>query len=50
MADPRLTPARPDLAAAHLKGEVTAARFAEPTHLRIVTPIAGMRAAPDQTA
>jgi hypothetical protein len=27
--DPRLTPARPDLAAAHLRGEVAAARFVE---------------------
>ena len=25
--DPRLTPARPDLAAAHLKGQVEAERF-----------------------
>ena len=29
MADKRLTPARPDLAAAHLKGSVEAARFVE---------------------
>ena len=29
MADKRLTPARPDLAAAHLKGKVEAARFVE---------------------
>jgi cell wall-associated NlpC family hydrolase len=29
MADSRLTPARPDLAAAHLKGRVEAARYAE---------------------
>ena len=29
MADKRLTPARPDLAAAHLKGKVDAPRFAE---------------------
>jgi cell wall-associated NlpC family hydrolase len=27
--DPRITPARPDLAAAHLRGKVTAARFVE---------------------
>ncbi|HLH88805.1 MAG TPA: C40 family peptidase [Xanthobacteraceae bacterium] len=27
--DPRITPARPDLAAAHLQGKVTAARFVE---------------------
>src|SRR4051812_33747515 len=29
MADKRITPARPDLAAAHLKGRVDAPRFAE---------------------
>jgi cell wall-associated NlpC family hydrolase len=29
MSDPRLTPARPDLAAAHLKGKVDAARFVD---------------------
>ena len=29
MADKRLTPARPDLAASHLKGKVEAARFVE---------------------
>ncbi len=29
MLDPRLTPARPDLAAAHLEGQVEAARFVE---------------------
>ena len=29
MLDPRLTPARPDLAAAHLRGQVEAARFVE---------------------
>ena len=29
MDDPRLTPARPDLAAKYLEGKVTAARFVE---------------------
>ena len=29
MDDPRLTPARPDLAARYLEGRVTAARFVE---------------------
>jgi cell wall-associated NlpC family hydrolase len=35
--DPRLTPARPDLAAAHLRGEVEAARYVpgRPMHVRI---------------
>jgi cell wall-associated NlpC family hydrolase len=34
--DPRLTPARPDLAAAHLRGQVQAERFAEPSEARVV--------------
>jgi cell wall-associated NlpC family hydrolase len=35
--DPRLTPARPDLAAAHLKGTVEAARYVagRPVHIRV---------------
>jgi cell wall-associated NlpC family hydrolase len=44
MSDPRLTPARPDLAAAHLKGKVVAARFAEGKMLTVVrgrTPLRG---------
>jgi hypothetical protein len=32
--DPRLTPARPDLAAKHLEGKVTAARFVEGDRVR----------------
>ena len=44
--DPRLTPARPDLAALHLRGRVEAARFAEgrPMHLR--AEIADLRRVP----
>ncbi|HEX2215604.1 MAG TPA: NlpC/P60 family protein, partial [Xanthobacteraceae bacterium] len=48
--DPRLTPARPDLAAAHLRGQVEAARFAEPA-MRVVTdPIAPVRREPRHDA
>lgn len=44
--DPRLTPARPDLAAAQLRGQVAAQRFVEgrPMHLRV--EIADLRRAP----
>ncbi|WP_075217705.1 NlpC/P60 family protein [Mongoliimonas terrestris] len=44
--DRRLTPARPDLAAAHLKGTVEAARFVEGTRRRVVVPVADLRAEP----
>lgn len=46
MADPRLTPARPDLAAIHLQGKVQAARFVEGTEYEIIVPIAPLRLAP----
>lgn len=36
--DPRLTPARPDLAAAHLKGKVEAARFVDGVRKRVIAP------------
>ncbi len=44
--DPRLTPARPDLAAAHLKGQVEAARFVEPVDYQSVIAAAPIRRAP----
>lgn len=44
--DPRLTPARPDLAAAHLRGQVAAARYVEPERLRVTAPLLDMVAAP----
>lgn len=44
--DPRLTPARPDLAAAHLRGRVDAARFVEGTLKRVVAPTAPLRRNP----
>ena len=38
--DPRLTPARPDLAAAHLKGVIPAERYVEPVASRVVEAVA----------
>ena len=46
-ADRRLTPARVDLAAAHLDGSVDSARFAEPTPMQIKAAIIPLRPAPD---
>ncbi len=48
--DPRLTPARPDLAAASLRGKVEAARFVEGWRRRLVEPIAPLRRAPAHDA
>ena len=44
--DPRLTPARPDLAAKHLEGQVEAARFVEGVQCEVIDPIAPMRREP----
>ena len=44
--DPRLTPARPDLAARHLEGKVQAARFVDGVVREIVAPQAPMRREP----
>jgi cell wall-associated NlpC family hydrolase len=44
--DRRLLPARPDLAAAHLRGTVQAERFVEGVAKRVVDPIAPLRRAP----
>ncbi|WP_425105311.1 C40 family peptidase [Ancylobacter sp.] len=48
--DPRLTPARPDLAARHLQGVVTAERFVDGTRHRVSRPTAPVRATPDPLA
>lgn len=48
--DPRLTPARPDLAAEHLRGTVQAARFVAPTALVVTLPVAPLTAAPEPEA
>ena len=45
--DPRITPARPDLAAKHLEGKVTAARFVEGEEREVIDRAgAGARARP----
>ena len=44
--DPRITPARPDLAAAHLKGIVIATRYVEGKPCRVIEPQAPLRREP----
>jgi cell wall-associated NlpC family hydrolase len=44
--DPRVTPVRPDLAAAHLRGQVQAARFVEGTEFEVFDPVVPMRRSP----
>ncbi len=44
--DPRITPARPDLAAKHLKGKVTAARFTAGEQREVIDAQAPVRQAP----
>src|SRR5262245_59585977 len=48
--DPRLTPARPDLAAKHLEGVVAAARFVDGQACDVVESQAPMRRAPSPDA
>jgi len=48
--DRRITPARPDLAAAHLRGKVVAARFVEGTAASITVGRASLRNAPSPDA
>jgi cell wall-associated NlpC family hydrolase len=48
--DPRLTPARPDLAAKHLEGKIAAARFAEGQVREVADPSAPVRRAPSPDA
>src|ERR1700754_1387609 len=50
MDDPRLTPARPDLAAKYLEGKVKAARFVEGHLYEIVDAVAPVRQAPSSGA
>jgi hypothetical protein len=44
--DPRLTPARPDLAAVYLRGQIEAARYAEGRVMQVSTGTADLRHAP----
>lgn len=48
--DRRLTPARPDLAAAHLRGLVEAERFVEGERVAVGAPLADLRPRPDLSA
>ncbi|MBI4274937.1 MAG: C40 family peptidase [Rhizobiales bacterium] len=48
--DPRLTPARPDLAATHLQGKVHAARFADGEIREVIDAQAPLRRAPSHEA
>jgi len=48
--DPRLTPARADIAAKHLEGKVTAARFVEGTVCEVAEAQAALRRAPSPDA
>src|SRR3954464_6288662 len=48
--DPRVTPARPDLAARHLEGSVAAARFAAGDVREVIEPIAALRPVPSPDA
>ncbi len=50
MDDPRLTPARPDLAAKYLEGKVAAARFVAGEEFEIVDAIAPLRERPSSDA
>lgn len=49
-ADQRLTPARPDLAAAHLRGTVEAAAYADPRPMVAAAPMVPVTGAPDAEA
>src|SRR5262245_31687336 len=46
MDDPRLTPARPDLAAKYLEGKVEAARFVDGEIFEVIEAVAPLRRAP----
>jgi cell wall-associated NlpC family hydrolase len=50
MDDPRLTPARPDLAAKYLEGKIKAARFVVGERFEIVDAIAPLREGPSSEA
>jgi cell wall-associated NlpC family hydrolase len=50
MDDPRLTPARPEVAARYLEGKITAARFADGEEWEVVDTIAPLRREPSSDA
>ena len=49
-ADPRLTPARDDLAAASLEGLVPAGRYVRPRRMQVAVPATAVRSQPDASA
>jgi hypothetical protein len=48
--DPRLTPARGDIAASHLRGQVEAERFVDGDVFEVIDPVAPMRRGPSHEA
>ena len=48
--DPRITPVRSDLAAAHLRGKVEAERFVEGTEQEVIVGLAPVRKDPSHDA
>ncbi|HKS20241.1 MAG TPA: NlpC/P60 family protein [Bradyrhizobium sp.] len=50
MDDPRVTPARPEVAAKYLEGKVNASRFVEGEEFEVTTAIAPLREAPSADA
>jgi cell wall-associated NlpC family hydrolase len=48
--DSRVTPVRPDLAAAHLQGQLTAAKFVEGRVAQVTRGVTGLHAAPAEDA
>jgi hypothetical protein len=50
MDDPRLTPARPDLAAKYLEGKIAAARFVSGEEFEVAEALAPLRQAPSSDA
>ena len=48
--DPRIHAFRPEIAAAHLRGQVEAKRFVEGVRYRVIEPIADLRRAPSHEA
>ncbi|MEH6951730.1 C40 family peptidase [Nitrobacter sp. NHB1] len=50
MDDPRLTPARPEVAARYLEGTIEAARFADGEEWEVVDPVAPLRRQPSPDA
>tara|TARA_B100001939_G_scaffold293584_1_gene266215 strand:- start:6111 stop:6977 length:867 start_codon:yes stop_codon:yes gene_type:complete len=48
--DPRITPWRQDIAAAHLEGQVSSARFVEGQRYQVAAGLAPLYARPDRTA